>query len=163
MERLHYTYQASWKLIIGVTAMFGACLALFGYKTATNDVGVVINHAIELGPQGATIFYACLALASLGFVGMGLTLAVGRSRFDHHLTVDQQGIELPRRPWARDHVRVAFADIVDMKHQSVNGTHFLVVRHKTGKVTIDRNKLPSKADFELVMRTIVERVESLAR
>ncbi len=159
MERLQYPYNPSWKLIAGVTALFAACLALFAYKTLTNDRGVIINHAIELGPHGATIFYGILAGCSAGFVLIGLFMAMARTRFEHRLVIDGEGIELPKKAWKAEHHRIAFADISDVKHMSMNGNHWIAVKHRAGKINIDGNRLPTKADFEIVLRALVNRID----
>ncbi len=163
MERLQYPYRPSWKLIVGVTALFGACLVFFIHQTVTNDRGVIINHAIELGPQGATIFYGVLAFFSGVFVVAGLFMAVARTRFEHRLVIDEQGVELPSKAWKAEHMRVAFSDIGDVRHMVMNGSHWIAVTHQNGKLNIDGNRLPSKADFEIVMRTLVDRVERARR
>lgn len=159
MQRLQYPYHSSWKAIVAIAVMFGACLALFAWKTATNDRGVIINHAIELGPRGATIFYGVLALASALFVAAALFLAFSRTKFEHHLLIDDRGLELPKSNWAQAHQLIAFADITSVEQVVMSGQHWIIVKHRGGKVNIDRNRLPNKAAFEEVAQALVSRTQ----
>jgi hypothetical protein len=52
-----YDYRPRLTLIVFVAAFFGLGAVVLGSKAARNDRGVIISHAVELGPDEATAFY----------------------------------------------------------------------------------------------------------
>lgn len=155
---LNYAYKAKPIKMALAGLFFGACGALFIYKMVTNEVGLIINGIIELGPQGAMVFYGVLAALSLAFVvaaGMAAVHGVITKPVliltEEHITVPT-GLLRPRPKTLR------FADVTGITLQEIQGQRFLTIQASTGKVSVTRSLLESESAFEEITVFVRDRL-----
>jgi hypothetical protein len=79
--------RPKWPTIVLCAGFFGLSAAVLGAKAANNDRGLIINHVIELGPEGATTFYWALTALSVGFVAISAFMACHRLGYRRRLAV----------------------------------------------------------------------------
>jgi hypothetical protein len=157
-----YDYKPKWTLIVLGTILSGLCAVILGSKAANNDRGLIIYHVIELGPDGATVFFWILTACSLGFVVMAAFLVYHRVTFQQRLVFGPAALTVPASRWSREEKEIAYRDIQALSSATISGQRFLYITHSGGKHTITASMLPSKAAFEEVCQLLAERVrESL--
>ena len=151
-----YPYQARPRSIVTLIVIGSGMAVFFAWLARTNHVGVIINHAIELGPEGADRLYWCFALLGAGLVVLGGALWYVRAKYERHFLIDDNGIELPKSAFTGAHHRVSFADMTSVRTFAQHGRLFLVVKHRTGKLQVHSNNFPAAADFDAVARRLTQ-------
>ena len=136
---------------------FGACLAFYVWRAATNDRGLIINGLIELETGGATAFFATLAVGSGGFVLVGLWAMSLRLRAPSYLVLDESSLSIPARLF-RKAKTVPYATIRDIQLVNVQGQSMLQIATDSGKVTIAAVMLASDAQLREVGIALRDRV-----
>jgi hypothetical protein len=149
-EVREYEYRPKWTMIVFCGAFFALCTAVIASKAANNDRGVVINHIIELGPEGATTFYWGLAALCAAFVVIAVFLAYHRVVFKQSLLFGPAVLIVPASQWSRAQKEIAYRDIHKLSERSVYGQRFLIIACAGGKYTVNASMLPSKSAFEEV-------------
>jgi hypothetical protein len=157
-DTLEREYRTKWTVIVSCAALFGLCAAVLGSVAASNDRGLVINGIIELGHEGATVFYWALAGLSGGFVVLAAFLAYHRITFRQRLVLDRSALTIPASRWSRQEKQIAFSRIHRLSETTVNGQRFLNVEHTGGKDTITASMLPSADAYEAVCELLAKRV-----
>ncbi|GAB4521154.1 MAG: hypothetical protein Tsb0020_39800 [Haliangiales bacterium] len=140
-----YRFSVWWALFAMV--FFGACAALFTHKLLYNQVGVIINGVIELGPSGASLLYGVLAAASWLFVAGGLAGLLMPAR---QLTISEHGLDIPTGFLGRKQRQVAWSEVRAIEETNVSGTRILTLRLERGKVGINNRMLAGNAVYEQV-------------
>lgn len=148
-----------WTMLIAVL-FFGACGAGIGQMARTNDVGLVINHIIHLGPQGATIFYWALALASLAFVIAGFYGIWLALTSDNKLRVTAESVSIDKFGFRKRPVNLRFTDVNAMQHVKVSRQDFVRLQHTTGKLELARSMFANGEEFERCMDMIADRIRA---
>src|SRR4051794_30558933 len=105
-----YEYRPKWTTIVLCSVFFSVCTVVLGAKAANNERGVIINHVIELGPDGATAFYWVLTSLSGGFVLLAAFLVYHRVTFRQRLVVGPAAVTVPASRWSREEKEIAYRD-----------------------------------------------------
>lgn len=134
---------------------FGACLGLFVWLAATNEVGLILNGVIELGPTGATIFYVVLGVLSGGFVVAGL---LGLVAPEHTLLIGADQATIPCGPMLRKQTVVRFAEVSRVTVSEAQGTRLFTLHHPGGKTSVSNRFLKGRGTFKEVTRLLEERI-----
>jgi hypothetical protein len=158
METLRFAYRPNPLWMALGAAFFAVCAAFLGHEAANNDRGLLLNGVIELSARGATVFYGCLAAASVAFVAAGVAGAVAGLVSPHHVTLTATELSVPRFAISRRPTVVALADVQGLEIQQVQQQRFLNVRHRGGKLAINRSFLPDAAAFDALCEAIAARV-----
>lgn len=146
---LKYDYKPSAKITLLLCILCPALAAFMFHLALTNKRGAVIEHAIHLGPAGATALYwfvaALMAFLSVLFVAMLLKM-----RFGAPLAVEltDQFLYAPKNFFAHAPVSIPLNEITSVEVQEVNRHFYLNIRHIGGKLTITSSLLPSRAAFD---------------
>lgn len=155
-----YDYKPKWTLIVCCALFFGLCAVVLGVKAAGNDRGLIINGIIELGPDGATIFYWVLCVCGVGFVAISAFLAYHRVTFHQRLAFGSTAVILPRSRWSPEEKVIVYRDISALSTARIHGARFLYVTHPGGTSTIMASMLPSKAAFDEVCELLEAKVRA---
>ena len=153
-----YEYKTKWTAIVLCAAFSGLCTVVHGSKALSNDRGLIINHIIELGTDGATTFYWFLTSGSAGFVVATAFLAYHRVAFRQRITFGPAGVTIPASRWSRDKKEIAYRNIQALSPATLGGQYFLYVMHSGGKYVITASMLTSKAVFEEVRDLLAAKV-----
>ena len=100
---------------------FGAVGGFLGWRSLTNDRGLILNGVITFDTEGASIFYAVLAVTSLLFVGAGGIALVRQFGEPQWLTLDQHAVSGPRSVINATPVRIPYSEIANVKLFSYRG------------------------------------------
>lgn len=148
---LSFPYRPGWR-VQALGAVFFAIAGWFLWmKSGEPSGGLVINHLIELGPQGAQRFYLALAGLSVVFVMLGLYGVYAGITSRHVLSVDVTGISAPRNGFAREPTRLEFTEIAEAGIQEFKGQVMLSIIPRQGrKLVIMQGWLPDKEAFQAV-------------
>ena len=154
-----YEYRPKWTLIVFCAAFFGLGAVVLGEKAANNDRGLIINRVIELGPDGATVFFWVLTACSVGFVAIAAFLAYHRLTFRQRLAFGPTAVIVPVSRWSREEKEIAYRDILGLSEATISGQRFLYVTHPGGKYTITASMLPSRAAFAEVCELLAVKAQ----
>ena len=136
---------------------FGACLAFFGWRVVTNDRGLLLNGVLELGVGGADVCYGLLALASAGFVAMGLIGLLSPART---LVLDEDTLTVPSGLLHRTPRTARYADLRGATERGLSGNRLLVVKSLEGELVIKQVMLADRGTYEEVKAEIGARLEA---
>ena len=145
------------------SALFGAGALFMGHEAMVNDRGLIINGLIHLGPDGATIFYWCIAAVCGAFVAVGVPAFIVGLMSSHRVTLTATDISAPRFGFSRTPTLVKLNDVQHVNVQVVQKQRFLNIHHASGKLTINESYLPSRAVFEELCAAIVNRAPGLPK
>lgn len=153
-----FRYKPRWAIIFSAGTFFGLCTAVAVWAAVTNDRGLIINGIIELSPNGATIFWWCVAAASMAFVlGAGF-LIYSRLTTNHRIALTPSCLLVPLPRHSREEAFIPFAEVTQIQPQDVNGARFLTLYYSGMRFTLVESWMPSKSDFEELSKIIHERV-----
>lgn len=114
-------------VILVCVVFFGACSAFMAYKAIHNNVGLVINGIITLGPGKATVFYWVISALGAGFVFLALLLTARRIADPGILEVGPDAFYLPYGRFKKQTSRIACSEIQSVSEVQVSGRRFLYV------------------------------------
>jgi hypothetical protein len=155
---MRYRYAARpLPMLLGVL-FFGACLAFYTHRGLSNHRGLVINRLIELGPDGATVFYWSLAGGSAAFVLVGLWALASRTLRESFLILDEQGLTIPSRWTARTRV-IPYSSIRGIELVTLSGQRLLQIETESGKVSVAGIMLESDEQLREVGTELTRRVK----
>ncbi len=154
-----YEYKPRWKPIVLGIAFFGLAAVFLGSEAACNDRGLIINRFIELGPEGATVFYWVLTACSVGFVAIGVLLAHHRTAYQQRLVFGTAAVTVPASRWSREEKVIVYREIRKLSTATVGSQWFLYVLHPSGRYTITASMLPSTESFEEVCELLAAKVQ----
>jgi hypothetical protein len=143
---VRYPYLPRVRPMALAVIFFGVCFVFYALRASRNDRGLIINDVIELGPAGATAFYAVFAAISGGFVLMGGWALAVRWRGPSYLVLDTQQLSIPSR-FGRQPRRVPYASIQDIQLVSIHGQAMLQIKTDQGKATVAGVMLASDAQL----------------
>ncbi len=117
-----------------ITVMFGGAAAFLAHRASTNDRGLVINGIIHLGPSSADVFYAVLAILSVGFVAIGLlALRAFHARKTLRVVIGKTQVTMPGRfrAWEgfQEDVTLRYEDLLSI----AVGPQFLRILRRDGQ------------------------------
>jgi hypothetical protein len=121
-------------MLLGIL-FFGACLAFFIYRGLNNRQGLVINRVIELGVDGANVFYWVFAAGSACFVLAALAALAFRALHETYLVLDEQALSLPSR-WSKRVRVVPYSAIRGVELVTLQGQRLLYLATESGRVTV---------------------------
>lgn len=163
METLSHPYRPKAWVMAAASAFFGAGALFMGHEAIVNDRGLVINGLIHLGPDGATVFYWCIAALCAAFVAVGIPAFIVGLLSSHRVTLTATEISAPRFGFSRTPTVVKLMDVQNVNLQVVQKQRFLNIYHPSGKLTITESYLPSRAVFEELCSAIVSRAPGLPK
>jgi hypothetical protein len=137
---------------------FGACLAFYVHRGSSNQRGLIIDHVIELGIDGATTFYWVLAAASAGFVLIALWALAVRALRDTYLVLDERELSIPSR-WSKRVRVIPYSEIRGIELVQINGQHLLYLATESGRVTVAGIMLESDERLRELGQELTRRVK----
>jgi hypothetical protein len=149
-----FPYRVRWWPVLLIIGFFGLATAMFVHKGFTNTRGVIINHLIELGPDGATIFFWGLAAASALFVALGTGLAAQRLLWPMRVGFTAEGLVVPTSQLSRTEFVIPYETIRRVSVVKRGSMRFINLSHDGGVYTINGIRLPSDA----VLFTVADRI-----
>ena len=159
-----YPYRSKWTLILGCVVFFALGAVVLAFKASHNQRGLLLEGAIELGPEGATRFYWGLAAAGVAFVLLGIFLAYQRLRYRQRIALSATALIVPQSNFSHEELEIRYEDISKLVQQSINGQHFLKIERKSGKkYSVLASKLPSKGDFSDLVYLLRQKWEAAQR
>jgi len=159
-DTLVYPYRPNPRSMILPILFFGACAAIGVVAARTNDAGLIIGGLITLSVRGATIFYWCLAAASLLFVLAGVWGIVAGRNSQGLVRLTPAEISAPRTMRAREPTVVRLSEIQGLAMGQIQGRLLLTIRHPGGSLSIAESMLPNGA-FDVLCRTLRARLDAI--
>ena len=149
----------AWKLVLAMIVA-GAAAVGMGYIALNNEAGIRFYHLVTLPPAGATAFFwtiaAICAAAAAMFVVM---LAAGVTKQTYHIRLTPSDFTAPRGVFRKKPFTVALSDIRNVRVYNVNSVHFLEVKTRQGKITINRSDI-GKAAFNDLAGALAGRLQA---
>lgn len=144
-----------------IVLMFGGAAAFFAHQASTNDRGLIINGIIHLGPSGADVFYAVLAILSVGFVAIGLlALRAFHARKSLRVVIGKKHVTMPGRfrAWEgfQEDVTVPYEDLASI---AVGPQFVRIVRRDGTSVFLAKHFVPEG----WTLRSLADRIMAQAR
>lgn len=158
METLRFEYRPKPLTMALAALFFAACGAFMAHEAANNDRGLILNGVIELSARGATIFFVCLVVLSAAFVAGGVAGVIAGFVRPSYVTLTASELSAPRSPFSRRPTIIPLADVQGLELQQVQGQRFLNVRHRGGKLSINRAFLPDATAFDALCEALAARV-----
>lgn len=159
MKNLDYPYrQKAWATAFACL-FFGAITFLMVREAMTNERGLVLNGIVHFSTHGATIFYWCVAVASGLFVAVGIPTLFVSLFSSHRLVVTDATVFAPRFGFSRQPTIVPLSSITGLDIQVAQRQRMLNIRHKTGKLTIMRSRLPNAAALDELLAALLAAVK----
>lgn len=136
---------------------FAGCAIVLAQSARLNNRGMIINGIVRLDIDEANIFLWILAGLSVLFVAAGI-YGVARSLGPfQEIVIDGKNITAPKGGLSSTIVSVPFASIFDLQIVQVKSQRFLTIRHRDGKLIVNRAMMPSHEDFEELVAEVAER------
>ncbi|MFY9641962.1 MAG: hypothetical protein WCD20_01985 [Rhodomicrobium sp.] len=159
MRDLRYPYKPGFLPMLFVILFFGGVGYFMVFVARNNTRGLIIEHAIELSPDQATIFDWCLAalfglLALAGILGL---VASFTSRKELILT--ETTLTAPGSMWSRHPKIVRVSDITQLETRRMKRHRFLDVYYPGGKAVISASLLPNGATFDELRAELANRTQ----
>lgn len=161
MNTLEYRYRPKPWIMLAATAFFAAAGALVTMEALTNERGLIVQRFIHLSPQGATIFYWCVAALCALFVLAGLASFMVGLASKRYLRLTSTEISAPKFGWSRSNTVVRLAAITQIAVQTIQKQRILNIYHRGGKLSIVQSFLPNAAAFEEVHKALVSRARAV--
>jgi hypothetical protein len=153
-----FRYRAKPTTMILAGGFFALCGSFYVYKAAINDRGLIVNGIIELGPTGATAFYAVLAALSALFVVVAVIAMIHGLLREPVLTLADDHIVVPGSLLRRQSRRIDFGTVTKASIQSVHRQRFLTLWSTQGKASIARSMLDSDQVFDRIVDAVTSRI-----
>ncbi len=158
VQEVRYPYKPKLIVFILSIAFFVACAAVLGYVAATNDRGLILNGIIKFSENGATIFYWCLAGASVLLALFGVLGLVKGITSKREVLATQEAISAPKSGVSNKIITINYSGIIDLNVQVIQKQKFLNIFYSEGKLSIPQSMLPSKKAFEELADFVVSKV-----
>lgn len=155
-DRLEFVYQPKRIALFFITLILGMATLWMAHVAYTNDRGLVLNHIIPFSVNGATVFYWVIAALCLGFTlwlfaaflsavifGKRVFLQLGETEL--HATNSMIRTELRTTP---------YSEITGLGIQELKGKQSLIIRHLSGKITLNCSQFKDKEEFIKVCQFI---------
>lgn len=149
-EPLRFRFAARPLPMVLAVLFFGGATGLFTHLLLHSDRPVrVLFFLIEGG--AVKVFFAGLALVSLGFVVIGLVSGIRDLLQPRELVVDDEALELQLGVFRRTHHRIRLVDIHKVGQTQIYNNRFLVIQHTGGTLQFPMSHLPDPAAAEAVV------------
>jgi hypothetical protein len=136
---------------------FGGCAVIMGYQAQTNALGLILNGIVHLDPEGATVFYWCIAALGAGMALLGLMLTLIGLTSNQLLSLSETELSAPKWLLSPASTIVPVSSIQRLELKSVGKQHFLKVHHTDGTLTITAANLPDAEAFAEVCAQLTDR------
>lgn len=151
-----FPYRARWKVLVLCLVMFGSAAAFFGHRAITNERGLVINRVIELGPEGADVFYSAFCAASMLFVIAAVGVGLQRVLRPMRIAFTTEGLIVPHGPLSSVEICIPYLEIFGLRKYRRSSNDFIELIRPTGHYTIIGVRLDSSSVVKAVFEKIVE-------
>ena len=159
-----YEYKPRWLIIIFGFLFFGLGTVMLADAAYTNDRGLIINHIIELGIDGATIFYWILCGVCFAFVAACVVMTIHGLTHKQRLAFTHESLILPDGRWSSGERKIRYDEILSVSERNINNHRFLEIYPSVGKkITIGSAMLPSKKIYEEVRELLIQYVDEVAK
>lgn len=153
-----YRYVPSWRTLVLAILFFSAISVGLAFVAARNTGDVRVLRLFTLSPRAATKFYIVVSALG-GLLTVAAVFGVWRRLArPQTITVDDDGLEVPRSFLSRDNVRVPYSQISNAFVTQVAGDRFLKLEIRDGtRHSITQSLLPSKTAFDEIHDAILQR------
>jgi len=121
--------------------------------------GVIINHMITLGPQGANVFFGVLLLVSAGFALTGAVLFVRSFGERRWLTFDHDALRGPKNAISSLEVRIAYRAIEKAVVTKVNRQEIVTIRGSGRAITVRAGDFRTKDEYHAFLSELQDRID----
>ncbi len=157
MSEIRHPYKPKALIFILTILFFGVCSVILAIIASTNTQELVITHLIELSAKNASIFYWCLAVASIFFVMIAALGIYSALTSKNEIILTNIGFAVPKRPTSNKIVTINYSDITHVAPITVHGQNMLIIQHEGGNVSIQQSAMPNEQIYNQVMEMILER------
>jgi hypothetical protein len=158
-EKLEYAYKARPALMLGVIAFFGACAAFMIHAALTNDRGLIIkNLFLKFSPEGATIFYWCVATVSVIFVLLAIAAVISGLANPTSVCLTSTELHAPKNGFSKKRLSIPLHSVQSVQIQTVQKQRFMTIYHSAGKLSIAQSLMPSAAAFDELHQTLLTKL-----
>lgn len=156
-----FPYRTRMGTMLLAAAFFGGCAAIFAYKAATTDRGLIINGLIELDPSQAKVFFRVLEALSWLFVVAAIFATIHGRMKNPVLTLADDYIDIPTGIFGRREItRIEFKNVTGASLDKISGQQILNLWTPATRAAVAKSLLPDGA-FERVLTAVRSRVPAL--
>jgi hypothetical protein len=122
--------------------------------------GVIIDHMITLGPQGANVFFGALLLVSAGFTLTGALLfarSLGERRW---LTFDHDAVRGPKSAAGSRELRIAYRAIEKAVVTRTNRQEFVTIVGGGRAITVRACDFRTKDEYREFLSELHDRIDA---
>jgi hypothetical protein len=156
-----------------LSLLFGASAVFMAHEAETNDRGLIINGIIHLDPGSADVFYAVMALLSIGFVAIGVMAIFAlraRKRFRIVLGKKRMAVAARFRAWERvreEEIEVRYDDVSGVTFTPLDKPVVLTISRREGApLVLSKQFMPVgwtlRSIGDLVMQRVRERADKVS-
>lgn len=122
--------------------------------------GVIIDHMITLGPQGANVFFGVLLLVSVGLAVTGAVLFVRSFGETRWLTFDHDAVRGPKSAAGSREVRIAYRAIEKAVVTRTNRQEFVTIRGDGRAITVRACDFRTKDEYQAFLSELHDRIDA---
>jgi len=150
-----YAYRPSWKTLVLAILFFSTGAGGLAYAASVNTKGLRFLRLIEMSPAGATRFYV-IGGGIFGVLALVAVFGVWRRLArPQRITLDDEGLEVPKSFLSREGVLVPFSHIISVSVTEVTGDRFLKIGVRDGRRhSITQSLLPSRQAFDEIHEAV---------
>ena len=135
-EVIEYRYKPSTAWLVMGILFFGGGSIWLAQRALSNDRGLILNGALHLGIQGATIFYGILAMGSGGLAALAVLGLISSMMTKKVIRMTATEIHIPQGLFKKRIREVPFSEIAHVKKYQQYGQRFLELVHGQKTVII---------------------------
>lgn len=158
-----YAYGPKPGMMALIACFFAGCAAVLFHAAGDNQRGMTLNRIFQFDAGGATKVLLLLAIVSLAFVAVALFGLLRSFGPKQEIDVDDRAITAPKHALGGRVVTVPFETVTDVHVQRVQSQEFLIVRHGSGKLTINRASMENRAEFNQLVDQVMLRAGTCAQ
>jgi hypothetical protein len=144
-------------MLMGI--FFFGTAALMFYAKLRDPRGLLINHLIELGSDGADIFWGILILVSLAMSALSLVGLIRSFGEKVYLTVDVHAVTGPRNWNSKRVVRIDYGSIRGVSQQRMRDQEFVVITANDGrKIKVGQTHFRKSDDWSEFLEELFARI-----
>lgn len=131
-----------------LAALFFAACAYVMWLEILDPRGVIIDHLITLGPQGADVFFMVLLLLAVVLAAAGAFNFVRSFGERRWLSLGPHGVRGPKNNLSREEVSIAYRSITRATVRTLQRQQFVEIFGNGQAIKVAAANFRSKGDFQ---------------
>lgn len=155
-----FSYTSSVGTLVKMIAVSVIGALLLGHLAFTNERGLVIQRAVRLDPEGATIFYWCVFVVNVAGAVIFTMALTRRKSSPRRLELHESYLLAPASRWILSSYEqvIPYRSVSEIQITQVGQERVLKVRHRAGLLHVEESQMSSRDDFEAFAGMLKEKV-----